>query len=62
MKQITAVGVDVSKVRSMIAVRQYSGVILAAPFKVNHTAQNLRALIFKFESCKTQQRRSPLLP
>ena len=45
MKQITAVGVDVSKGRSMIAVRQPGGVILAAPFKVNHTATELNQLV-----------------
>lgn len=45
MKQITAVGVDVSKGRSMIAVRQPGGVILSAPFKVNHTATELNQLV-----------------
>lgn len=45
MKQITAVGVDVSKRRSMIAVRQPIGVIPVAPFKVNHTATELNQLV-----------------
>ena len=37
MKQITAVGIDVSKGRSMIVSRLSGGVIIVAPFKVNHT-------------------------
>lgn len=45
MKQITAVGIGVSKGRSMVAARQPGGVILAAPFKINHTATELNQLI-----------------
>lgn len=45
MKQITAVGIDVSKGWSMVAVRQPGGVIVAAPFKINHTATELNQLI-----------------
>ena len=45
MKQITAVGIDVSKGRSMVAARQPGGVIVAAPFKINHTATELNQLI-----------------
>ena len=45
MKQITAVGIDVSKGCSMVAVRQPGGVIVAAPFKINHTATELNQLI-----------------
>lgn len=45
MKQITAVGIDVSKGRSMVAARQTGGVIVATPLKINHTATKLNQLI-----------------
>ncbi len=45
MKEITGVGIDVSKGYSMIAVRQPGGVTLLAPFRVNHTASELQSLV-----------------
>lgn len=43
-KLITAVGIDVSKGKSTVAVRQPGGVILQKPFEVKHNAQELKKL------------------
>ena len=45
MKEVTGVGIDVSKGYSMVAVRQPGGVVVSPPFRVNHTASELQALI-----------------
>lgn len=45
MKEITGVGIDVSKEYSMIAADQPGGVTLLAPFRVNHTASELQSLV-----------------
>ena len=42
---ITAVGVDVSKGKSMVAVRRPGGEVVLKPFNVYHTAFDLRMLI-----------------
>lgn len=47
MKQqaITAVGIDVSKGKSMVAVRRPGGEVVLMPFQVEHTAEGIQALI-----------------
>lgn len=45
MTPITGIGIDVSKGYSMVAIRQPGGVIVAPPFRVNHTALGLNDLI-----------------
>lgn len=42
---ITSIGIDVSKGKSTVAIRQPGGVILQKPFEVNHSAQGLKAFI-----------------
>ena len=42
---ITAVGIDVSKGKSMVAARNPGGVIQLSPFSVNHDASGLKGLI-----------------
>ena len=42
---ITAVGIDVSKGKSMAAVRRPGGEVVLKPFNVHHTAFDLRALV-----------------
>lgn len=48
MKQsvITAVGIDVSKGKSMVAVRRPGGEVVLMPFLVQHNASDLKALVF----------------
>ena len=45
MTLITGIGIDVSKGYSMVAIRQPGGIIVAPPFRVDHTASNLDDLI-----------------
>ena len=42
---ITSIGIDVSKGKSTVAIRQPGGVILQKPFEFNHSAQGLKAFI-----------------
>lgn len=42
---ITAVGIDVSKGKSMVAIRRPGGEIVRMPFQVQHTADSLKELI-----------------
>lgn len=44
LTSITAVGIDVSKGKSTVAVRRPGGEVVRAPFQVNHTADELNAL------------------
>lgn len=46
---ITAVGIDVSKGKSMVAVRRPGGEIVLLPFEVQHTASGLDELIAKLK-------------
>ena len=41
-----AVGIDVSKGKSTVAVLQPGGTVIRKPFDVSHTSQNLRKLAF----------------
>lgn len=47
---ITAVGIDVSKVKSMVAVRRPGGEIVLTPFQVDHTVEDIQALIKTLKS------------
>ena len=42
---ITAVGIDVSKGKSMIAIRRPSGEVILPPAQVNHTAEELTHMV-----------------
>lgn len=42
---ITAVGIDVSKAKNMIAVRRLGGEIVLKPFQINHTVESIQALV-----------------
>lgn len=44
-KTITAVGIDVSKGKSTIAVRRPGGEVALVPFQVNHDAAGLSGLV-----------------
>jgi len=44
-RAIIAVGVDVSKGKSIVAIRRPGGVVLAEPFEVNHSADALSSLV-----------------
>ena len=44
-EQITAVGIDVSKDKSMVAVRRPGGEVVLSPFSVQHTVSELDALV-----------------
>ena len=45
-----AVGIDVSKGKSTVAVLQPSGTVIRKPFDVSHTSQNLNELAFAVAS------------
>jgi transposase len=47
---ITAVGIDVSKGKSTVAVRRPGGEVVLMPFQVNHTATDLDALVSKLRT------------
>lgn len=44
-EEITAVGIDVSKGKSMVAVRRPGGEVVLSPFSVQHTVSELDALV-----------------
>ena len=44
-EQITAVGIDVSKGKSMVAIRRPGGEVVLSPFSVQHTVSDLDALV-----------------
>ena len=44
---ITAVGIDVSKYKSMVAVRRPGGEVVMEPFEVQHTAAGIAGLVSK---------------
>jgi len=49
-KIITAVGIDVSKGKSMVAVRRSGGQVLLGPFQVIHNAAELKQLVETLKS------------
>ena len=42
---MNAVGIDVSKGKSMVAIVQPFGVVVAEPFEVSHNAEELKKLV-----------------
>lgn len=42
---ITAVGIDVSKGKSVVAIRRPGGEVVQMPFEVKHTVSDLKALV-----------------
>ena len=53
---ITAVGIDVSKGKSMVAARSPGGVIQLTPFSVDHDVAGLKALITKLKGLNDEVR------
>ena len=43
--EITAVGIDVSKRKSTVAIRRPGGVIVACPFEISHSSHDLEKLV-----------------
>ena len=43
--EITAVGIDVSKSKSTVAIRRPGGVIVACPFDISHSSHDLEKLV-----------------
>ena len=43
--EITAVGIDVSKSKSTVAIRRPGGVIVARPFDISHSNHDLEKLV-----------------
>lgn len=43
--EITAVGIDVSKRKSTVAIRRPGGVIVACPFDISHSSHDLEKLV-----------------
>ena len=53
---ITAVGIDVSKYKSMVAVRRPGGEVVMDPFEVRHTASELDELVSKLAALNGEVR------
>ena len=53
---MNAVGIDVSKGKSMVAVMRPFGEIVASPFEVNHTVNNLEELVKYLKSLNGETR------
>lgn len=53
---MNAVGIDVSKGKSMVAILRPYGEIVASPFEVKHTASNLNSLIELIKSIDGESR------
>ena len=53
---MNAVGIDVSKNKSMVAILRPYGEIVASPFEVKHTASNLNALVELIKSVDGESR------
>ena len=53
---MNAVGIDVSKGKSMVAILRPYGEIVASPFEVKHTASNLNSLVELIRSVDGESR------
>ena len=53
---ITAVGIDVSKGKSMVAILRSYGEIISKPFEVKHTVSGIRSLIEQIQSIDGESR------
>ncbi|BDQ60357.1 hypothetical protein EfsSVR2332_04350 [Enterococcus faecalis] len=53
---MNAVGIDVSKGKSMVAILRPYGEIVSSPFEIKHTSDNIRSLINKIKSIQGESR------
>lgn len=53
---MNAVGIDVSKGKSTVTILQPFGVVVAAPFDVNHTSSELNSLAHTLKSLHGETR------
>lgn len=53
---MNAVGIDVSKGKSMIAILRPYGEIVSSPFEINHTSSNIQSLIEQIKSIEGESR------
>ena len=53
---MNAVGIDVSKGKSMVAIMRPYGEIVSAPFEVRHTASEIQSLIDRIRSIEGESR------
>lgn len=53
---MNAVGIDISKGKSMVAIARPLGEVVAAPFEIPHTASDLRALVHTLRSLDGETR------
>lgn len=53
---MNAVGIDISKGKSMVAILRPYGEIVASPFEVKHTASNLNSLVDLIKSVDGKSR------
>ena len=47
---MNAVGIDVSKGKSMVAILRPYGEIVSSPFEIKHTSSNIKSLIERINS------------
>ena len=52
---MNAVGIDVSKGKSMVAILRSYGEIISKPFEVKHTVSGIRSLIEQIQSIGSAQ-------
>ena len=48
---MNAVGIDVSKEKSTVAVLRPQGIVVASPYDVSHTGSDLKALVTFIRNC-----------
>ena len=53
---MNAVGIDVSKGKSMVAILRPYGEIVSAPFEIKHTSGNIQSLIEQIKSIEGESR------
>ena len=53
---MNAVGIDVSKGKSMIAILRPYGEIVSSPFEIKHTSSNIQSLIEQIRSIEGESR------
>ena len=55
---MNAVGIDVSKGKSMVAIMRPFGEIVSAPFEIKHTTSDINSLVELINSEVTRMRRT----
>ncbi len=53
---MNAVGIDVSKGKSMVAILRPYGEIVSSPFEIKHTSSNIQSLIAQIRSIEGESR------